>query len=31
VGREFVLAYDNTREPNGTRMIAFDAVRFEPR
>jgi hypothetical protein len=31
IGKEFVLAYDNTREPNGTRMIAFDAVRFEPR
>jgi hypothetical protein len=31
IGKEFVLAYDNTREPQGIRMIAFDAVRFVPR
>lgn len=30
-GREFVLVYDNTREPYASRMIAFDAVRFIPR
>jgi hypothetical protein len=28
---EFVLVYDNTREPYGTRAIAFDAVKFVPR
>jgi hypothetical protein len=31
VGREFVLVYDNTREPYASRMIAFDAVKFVPR
>jgi hypothetical protein len=31
VGSEFVLTYDNTREPHATRMIAFDAVKFVPR
>lgn len=30
-GREFVLVYDNTREPGGARMIAFDAVKWVPR
>jgi hypothetical protein len=30
-GKEFVLVYDNTREPHASRMIAFDAVRFLPR
>jgi hypothetical protein len=30
-GREFVLVYDNTREPYGRRTIAFDAVKFVPR
>jgi hypothetical protein len=30
-GREFVLVYDNTREPLASRTIAFDAVRFMPR
>lgn len=29
--REFVLAYDNTREEFGSRYIAFDAVKFERR
>jgi hypothetical protein len=29
-GKEFVLVYDNTREPKGRRMIAFDAVQFIP-
>ncbi len=28
---EFVLTYDNTREYYGTRMIAYDAVKFVPR
>ena len=28
---EFVLVYDNTREYYGSRMIAFDAVKFVPR
>lgn len=31
VGREFVLVYDNTREPYASRTIAFDAVKFVPR
>jgi hypothetical protein len=31
VGREFVLVYDNTREPYASRAIAFDAVKFVPR
>ena len=31
VGNEFVLVYDNTREPYACRMIAFDAVKFVPR
>jgi hypothetical protein len=30
IGKEFVLVYDNTREPKGRRMIAFDAVQFIP-
>ena len=30
-GNEFVVVYDNTREPYGSAMIAFDAVRFVPR
>jgi hypothetical protein len=30
-GNEFVLVYDNTREPYGATMIAFDAVKFVPR
>jgi hypothetical protein len=30
-GREFVLVYDNTREPYATRTIAFDAIKFAPR
>jgi len=30
-GSEFVLVYDNTQEPHGSRMIAFDAVEFVPR
>jgi hypothetical protein len=28
IGKEFVLVYDNTREPYASRMIAFDAVKF---
>jgi hypothetical protein len=28
---EFVLVYDNTREPFGTQMVAFDAIKFVPR
>jgi hypothetical protein len=31
VGREFVLVYDNTREPYASRKIAFDAVKLVPR
>ena len=31
IGREFVLVYDNTREPRASRTIAFDAVKFVPR
>jgi hypothetical protein len=31
VEKEFVLVYDNTREPLGSRMVAFDAVKFVPR
>jgi hypothetical protein len=31
VDKEFVLVYDNTREPYASRMIAFDAVKFVPR
>jgi hypothetical protein len=31
IGKEFVLVYDNTREPYGQRTIAFDAVKFVPR
>ncbi len=31
IGKEFVLVYDNTREPHASRMIAFDAVKFIPR
>ena len=31
IGKEFVLVYDNTREPPASRMIAFDAVKFVPR
>jgi hypothetical protein len=30
-GKEFVLVYDNTREPGSSRTIAFDAVKFVPR
>jgi hypothetical protein len=30
-GKEFVLVYDNTREPRASRTIAFDAVKFVPR
>ena len=30
-GLEYVLAYDNTREPFASRQIAFDAVKFEAR
>jgi hypothetical protein len=30
-GNEFVVVYDNTREPYGSAMIAFDALRFVPR
>jgi hypothetical protein len=30
-GNEFVLLYDNTREPYGSAMIAFDAIKFAPR
>ena len=30
-GDEFVVVYDNTREFYGTRMIAFDALKFVPR
>jgi hypothetical protein len=30
-GHEFVLVYDNTREPYATRTIAFDAIKFVPR
>jgi len=30
-GNEFVLVYDNTREPYGAAMIAFDAIKFVPR
>jgi hypothetical protein len=30
-GKEFVLVYDNTREPHASRTIAFDAVKFVPR
>lgn len=30
-GKEFILAYDNTREPYATSYIAFDAVKLEPR
>ncbi len=28
IGKEFVLAYDNTHEPYASRTIAFDAVKF---
>ena len=28
VGNEFVLMYDNTREPDGSTAIAFDAMKF---
>jgi hypothetical protein len=31
IGKEFVLVYDNTREPRASRAIAFDAVQFVPR
>jgi hypothetical protein len=31
IGKEFVLVYDNTREPHASREIAFDAVKFLPR
>ncbi len=31
IGKEFVLVYDNTREPYASHMIAFDAVKFVPR
>ena len=27
-GNEFVLMYDNTREPDGSATIAFDAMKF---
>jgi len=27
-GNEFVLMYDNTREPDGSTAIAFDAMKF---
>ena len=30
-GNEFVLMYDNTREPDGSTTIAFDAVKFARR
>jgi hypothetical protein len=30
-GDEFVLVYDNTREPYATHTIAFDAIKFVPR
>lgn len=29
-GKEFVLVYDNTREPQESHTIAFDAVKFVP-
>ena len=28
IGNEFVLMYDNTKEPGGSTTIAFDAVKF---
>lgn len=31
VGKEFVLVYDNTREPGGATKIAFDAIKWVPK
>ena len=30
-GQEFIIAYDNTREPAYSKMIAYDAIKLVPR